>query len=983
MRKYWIIGASLCYCLLFSTELEKNIAVAEQYPYIIQEKNEISLLDLSPIRTKVGWGELKKNETLSGTPIQLYIENEIYAFEKGLFAHAPSNIEYDISSLQDQYKFFQCYVGIDASRKEKGEVIFIISTSEDGENWTKRKETKVLHGNSKAEHICIPVENNRYLKLEAVSPNGNGDAHAVYGNPTFTKTETTEILDHSVDEIKYVSEYQKEIQEMYQKEKNYLSSEEKILLHKKQWLERYGYYTVQKIIGKNSEAKEALLWLWNQPQALEIWLNTGELGNKEKRKDVLEAWTSIYQKNKVDLTDPLLLKLAIAVAVSYSDPIYFWSGEKTISNPEERYQIFKSLYQKGWMNKGIASGKIKDFEELPPMLLRWVVNTQMHDKEILWLANYALSEKEKGENYLDAYHYIHYRMGYDYSKEKYHDLSQASFWNDKYHFADIYHNKEEYENKKIHHLWQVFEEGSVCGGLAKTYTNLQQIFGQPAAVAGQPGHAAAFIYSKKEGKPIWKIANDISGFKESNRGDFLHWGPKYAKTKNNGSYILLAQEAINHYENYQKVNDLLNLGNSLSSLEDKKEIYKKARNIQPLNLDVIYTQLALMKEMGSSEEDYLSFAKEVAKDLCYYPLPFTDIISEIEKQTSTKEGKARLQILQSETLKEMTQVKDESYIQAKVCREMAQFLQKEKGIDWIHFSLSNKEKYQLEPQEILKESGISWTYSLDHGQTKKLGNQQGIVFSKEEWEQLNTKDGIEIELNDGKDRYCLEVKKSEWPTNIYKNDWENQIMGTSLPLEYQREGKWYPCTKETRFIGNQKVNLRVAGHDHYLPSAEKEFAFTQLPKEEDYISLSEIKDYHYSSEQDKNKSAAKNFIDGNIHTMWHNQWKGDEHPYFSVELKEPQWITQLSYLPRQDGGVNGTIKAATIYTSLDGKKWEKVKEIQDEKANKEWKNWIIHPQSYAKYIAIQIKESYGIPKNQLFSGQMLQLYTTKIAAHHC
>lgn len=94
-----------------------------------------------------------------------------------------------------------------------------------------------------------------------------------------------------------------------------------------------------------------------------------------------------------------------------------------------------------------------------------------------------------------------------------------------------------------------------------------------------------------------------------------------------------------------------------------------------------------MKEMRSSEENYLSFAKEVAKDLCYYPLPFTDTISEIEKQISTKAGKVRLKILQIETLKRMTQVKAESYIQSKVWREMAQFLQKEKEVDWMHFSL--------------------------------------------------------------------------------------------------------------------------------------------------------------------------------------------------------------------------------------------------------------------------------------------------------
>lgn len=74
-------------------------------------------------------------------------------------------------------------------------------------------------------------------------------------------------------------------------------------------------------------------------------------------------------------------------------------------------------------------------------------------------------------------------------------------------------------------LWIVFEEGSVCGGLSKTGTNIWNTWGYPASVVGQPGHAA-YVYYRQDanGNGIWGLGNNVSGWARSEKGERLPLG---------------------------------------------------------------------------------------------------------------------------------------------------------------------------------------------------------------------------------------------------------------------------------------------------------------------------------------------------------------------------------------------------------------------------------------------------------------------------
>lgn len=67
-------------------------------------------------------------------------------------------------------------------------------------------------------------------------------------------------------------------------------------------------------------------------------------------------------------------------------------------------------------------------------------------------------------------------------------------------------------------------------------------------------------------------------------------------------------------------------------------------------------------------------------------------------------------------------------------------------------------------------------------------------------------------------------------------------------------------------------------------------------------------------------------IDGNRQTIWHTQWKNSSPlppHYITIRLPKPATCSELFYVPRQDGEVNGHIIKYEIESSLDGIVWEK------------------------------------------------------------
>jgi len=70
-------------------------------------------------------------------------------------------------------------------------------------------------------------------------------------------------------------------------------------------------------------------------------------------------------------------------------------------------------------------------------------------------------------------------------------------------------------------------------------------------------------------------------------------------------------------------------------------------------------------------------------------------------------------------------------------------------------------------------------------------------------------------------------------------------------------------------------------------------------------------------------NSAARAIDGDSSTIWHTRWNADKKlPHFiTVDMGAPHRIAGFTYLPRQDGMLNGVTERFRFETSVDGSNW--------------------------------------------------------------
>lgn len=82
---------------------------------------------------------------------------------------------------------------------------------------------------------------------------------------------------------------------------------------------------------------------------------------------------------------------------------------------------------------------------------------------------------------------------------------------------------------------------------------------------------------------------------------------------------------------------------------------------------------------------------------------------------------------------------------------------------------------------------------------------------------------------------------------------------------------------------------------------------------------------HVDSQETKGENGrAGNAIDDDPLTKWHTEWekKAPPHPHeIAIDMGEELELSAFGYLPRTDGGPNGTILEYELYVSLDGEEW--------------------------------------------------------------
>lgn len=962
------------------------------------EKDYVYLSDLPrekmPVGT-VGFGSLQYDKNTSGGRISLLVDGQKNYFMKGFGAHANATLIFDVSDYVTYYHYdrFIAYLGVDSGQAANGNgVTFQIQTSVDGQQFTTVKSTGVLKGTSNAVLVDLDLNGANYLKIY-IDINGNPAsdhsvvadaklAHKSYqnGSETTDLFQTVEAYDAQIKayEEGYTGTYEELLKD----------DEYRKLVYQRTFVKAADYQLLKAYLYDESYV-DTLRWFLNDLDALDLYMGGG--APEGSYANFVEALKNLYLANGSDMEDstngPLYKKMIITTALTHSATVTYWADSSVKSDAVRRYQIYKKLYDYGLLLNDV-------FANLSVEEMRWVFNNISADEEIEWLNYYVRYHTNKKDlaanNQLNLsnftpgpYYFITYTMGFNYYQERFYSESNKSDWQKKYSLTnetadprvEPYDLNITYATNKPR-LWIVWEAGAVCGGISKTGTNLLTAFGVPGVVVGQPGHAAYFQYGETaDGKGKWDIYNDISGWVQTEKGERMlnGWGNQRWKSYYNGSYLLLAQAAINEEEKYFKSQELVKLADVYSDDADKQiEIYEEALKILDLNLDAWERLFYAYQKAGKGSEDMLKLAERISKALTYYPLPMRDILMNlIQPQLQTESEKALVAIYVQSALNKAKVATEQNTLQPKYCITMANHLLGNTDYQVASFSFSGEKAGKV----VLNDSfsgGNELLLSIDGGNNWiNAGTVTEYTFSEKEVEQITAEHDILVRLQGTESYYTIDITQGSKPTKIYNNDLENRMTGNVSGLEWKYEdGAWKDMKSEELFEGDQTILVRTKAAGTATASEADTYSFTadaENPARK-YIPLRNITLTDYSSDQPDKNGAVGNILDGNRYTWWHTLWNGsDQQRYLTVKFDEARYLTSIDYLP---SGGNGTFQNVEIYTSMDGDTWILSGDVSGLANNTTKKTIDLYGPVYTTYVKIKVTK--GV--NGFASGAMLEFF---------
>ena len=973
----------------------------------VEEKKYCYLSDIPYVKelSNVAWGSITLDQNLetkyNNGLITLIVNGEQRKFLKGISAHATSTVIYNITDYD--YDYFSTYYGVDASRGTNGNgVKFAIYTSVDGENWDLHTlvSPPVKKGNSEAEFITVNIKGKNYIKLYAHN-NGNETAdHSVYANAKLYK-EGYEEEETQVDFIKTVEEYN-EIIKRYEGQE--IAGEYELALLQRELVKRVGYDILQLYTTLNDENKETISWLFNSNENLRLYILGGTPEGGSYYNSLIQL-TRLYNEYKDDFTNTEVLnnkwypqmtygdlykKMAISLSLTHSQRVGLWMQSGATENQSDalrRYAIYKYMHKNGKLRATESLDITPWFEALHVEEMRFVMNNAIDDEEILWLNEYVQDKLDqyKTTNYLTPHPYIAY-VWPNYGNAIYYDEANRDYFNELFSVKD---RESSEENKKIglfdlrytipggkntknyeisvtrgtpeYKLYKVwmnmrnkFGTGCVCGGISKTGSNIRATHGIPATVIGQPGHAALLHYAKDEqGRGYWGIDNDVSGWTLSEKGErmLLGWGnASYARGSYQVVYMALAQEALNDYENFENAEKNVMLANVYEGdLEKQEQLYRKALEIQPINIDAWYGLINVYNQNeNKTENDFYDLAEDLAKNLKCFPLPMYQLTNLIKPKLTSIENSYKFTLLQTRILTEASKLpnntEDDYYVyQPSLTRLEANYLLGRLDKTIATFSFDGEDAGKIVLASRFDGNGVRWDYCITgKGENESWENAEWneVSFTAEEPHKLQlTKEQINsitaendiyihiVGVNYNEENlYKIDITNGNLPNNLYANDLENRVVGANLTMEWRmNETDAWTSYRDASpdLTGDKTVQVRVGSTGTALPSGIATYTYTQdnQPDTRKYIPVSHLSIEGVSTEATSNQGQATNAIDANYNTRYHSAWNGtDTERYIIIKLDRPVNLSAVEFVPA--GGGNGKIYDGTIYGSIDGENWE-------------------------------------------------------------
>ena len=937
------------------------------------------------------------DQNASSKLLSLRYNGELKTFQKGISAWATSNLVYDVSNYS--YDKFTAYIGIDASQTNdyfNDGAVITIYTSNDGENWTVAHKTETKKGISNADYVEVSIKGVKYLRLYAYC-NGSGWWCHWYDDVLYADAKLMKegyIEDTTPSNVVQTLEWY----DAFLKNNDFNTKDYELYLLQRELVNNAGYDTLQFWLKYSRRVSAALEWLMNDKEALAYYVLGGAPDGTYLRS--FEVLADLYEKYKddMDIKDitengvvlgDLYKRMIITLSLTHSAPVGSWitgapadPNHPNGSNAVNRYFIYRKMHKKGLLENKI-------FEKLTVEEMRMVMNNIIADDEIEWLNYYS---RTKGAAGMNPYTYIDYSFGYNYMAEQYYDPARYDYWNEKYNLEGKGWDLTFTPTYGYAKLWIVFEENSVCGGIAKTGVSLEVAYGVPASVVGQPGHAA-YIYMSlnAKGEKEWVLANDVSGWSQSGRTEKLHirlplgWGSGPASSGYVVSYFPLIQTAFDDYEGYKQAEEYIMLANIYKDdFAKADEYYRKALEAEELNFDAWVGLIDLYAAGGRSEAEFMDLASKITTVFTYYPLPMDNLLSYIGSHTTNEGNAFYMYSIRATALNKAKNAATANARQPNIAKTVAKYLAGDIESGIVDFTFDG---YVSTPTGIVarkddngklyagyillaekfKGNEIYWQYMINGRDWKDA---EGIAhkLTDEELASINDETDIKVRIVGALDIvYTVDITKGDPPT-IYGNDLENTIFGIdSTAIEYWNTdtGQWENAIfglyfdwetfemREPVFEGNQVVRFRRGATLTTMASDPIDVVFTEdnIDPTQSYIKRSHLKVYDVPSfAPDATTDQA---INGNAGNFWRTRTaeSDPERRYFTIALDEPAYVSALQYVPRQSG-TSGMIRNAKIQVSMDAKNWTTVVASTNWEENADSKYVAFEKSIQAKYVKL-------------------------------
>jgi len=979
-----------------NTNENTNNAISQENT---NEGEYLRLTDLE-IRSesKAGWDQIRKNTDNNGAKLQVKREGAYYPFDYGIWAHASSEVYFNIGEYSEKYHYLTMYVGLNKTATRGDGVKFWVYTSEEDTfykegptHWTiKSDPEKVYLPGEEAVFMKIDIRGAKYLRLTAFANSNNASDHAVYIDPMLI----TDNYQEKQPAYPSIDVYDQRIKDYANKD--LADSQYELLILQRKFIANVGNYALERFIEEDPANKETIDWLMNDVENLRYYMLGGapsgsyyqslkELTRllKEYRSD-FDDQTQISDAGKTLLANKnlnwpttkgnLYKRMAITLSLTHSSRVGLWmqNSEFNQSDSVNRYALYKQMYNNEQFKATDTVNITPWFEAYNLEQMRWVLGTLIDDEEVIWLNEYTQSKIDKAPNSVWSLLTPHPYMAYvwpNYSNPVYYDEANKEYFNDlfavektnadgtttKKGLFEYVPYRNQTGNARVYKLWMNFRNkfgtGAVCGGISKSGHCIRGVNAIPSAVIGQPGHAALLYYNQNaEGKGLWGIDNDVSGWAYSEKGERLPlgWGNDRTYVKGyNVPYVVLAQEALNDYNNFAKAEELLMTVDTYKEDKAKQEqIYREAISIQSINLDA-WAGLAKLyvTDTTKTEEDYYNLEKEMMEALKCFPFPMYNLSNYIKTKLTSDEYEFKFTILQNKILTEGKNYPNEgsTVLQPSLTRGLAAHLLGQIDTSLATFSFDGADAEKIVLSSRFDGNGIRWDYSLDGKKTWKevasTAENHKHTLTKEEVASITAENDIYIHIvgtNYSEENiYKIDIQESAGlPATLFASDLENRMIGVNLSTQwrYTENEPWTSYSESSPDLtGNKTVQLRQGATGIRLASvASTTFTFTEdnQPDTRKYIPVSHLSIHSCSTQATNNGGAAVNAIDANYNTRWHSAWNGtDTQRYIVIALDQSVNLSAVEFVPA--GGGNGKIYDGTIYGSMDGENWEELAKQQN------------------------------------------------------